>query len=70
MCAHAVGMGEKKEEMSPLAAAYQIVVKINYPAVNCPDAVTIINRLGSDSRLQLALRRACAGGGGGGGVTC
>lgn len=49
--------------MSPLAAAYQIIVKINYAAVNCPDAVTIINRLRNDSRLRVALRRARGGGG-------
>lgn len=60
LCAHAIGM-EKKEEMSPLAAAYQIIVKINYAAVNCPDAVTIINRLRNDSRLRVALRRAQGG---------
>lgn len=49
---------KKEKEMSPLAAAYQIIVKINYAAVNCPDAVTIINRLRNDSRLRVALRRA------------
>lgn len=60
LCAHAIGMEKKKKkkEMSPLAAAYQIIVKINYAAVNCPDAVTIINRLRNDSRLRVALRRA------------